>query len=118
VLPFVAAEPKAARQEYAFARRVLNMKLLQRITGWMRDREHDDARLREILKWLNHELRTPLTALSAAAQVLETAEPGSADATEARAIVVRQTQQLTRIVNELSALYPKRNPSVPTESQE
>jgi nitrogen-specific signal transduction histidine kinase len=104
------------------------MKLLQRITGWMRarlmaesaagDRERDGDRLREILKRLNHELRTPLTALSAAAQVLESAEPGSADEAEARAIIVRQTDQLTQIVNQLSALYPKRNPLVPTESQE
>lgn len=100
------------------------MNPLQRITGWMRarllpettaGRNRDDARLRAFLKWLNHELRTPLTALGAAAQVLETAEPGSADADEARAIIVRQTQQLTRVVNELRVLYPE-HPQKPSES--
>src|SRR5689334_5100822 len=100
------------------------MNLLNRTTGWMRarllaentaNRTLDDARQRAFLKWLNHELRTPLTALSAAAQVLEAAEPGSADAAEARAIILRQTQQLTRVVNELRVLYPE-HPQKPSES--
>ncbi|HSH89348.1 MAG TPA: histidine kinase dimerization/phospho-acceptor domain-containing protein [Ramlibacter sp.] len=55
----------------------------------------------EYLKRISHELRTPLGAISAAAGVLEVAQPGSPDAVEAQAVISRQAKSLAYRMNEL-----------------
>ena len=55
----------------------------------------------ELLLRLGHELRNPLGAMQAAADVLESAEPGSEAAAEARAIVSRQVARLSQRLHEL-----------------
>lgn len=55
----------------------------------------------EFLTMLSHELRNPLGAISAAVDVLEAAEPGSANANDARAIIARQTSNLAHMMNDL-----------------
>lgn len=55
----------------------------------------------EFLMMLGHELRNPLGAISAAAEVLDSSAPGDALAQRAIAILLHQTQRLTRLLNEL-----------------
>ncbi|HSW16806.1 MAG TPA: hybrid sensor histidine kinase/response regulator [Ramlibacter sp.] len=55
----------------------------------------------EFLTMLGHELRNPLSAISAAVDVMEMADPQSADAIEARAIVTRQTRKLAHMTDDL-----------------
>ncbi len=54
----------------------------------------------EFLAMLGHELRNPLSAISGAASVLETRGTGD-EASHARAVIARQTQHLSRIVDDL-----------------
>lgn len=67
-------------------------------------RHAEDARRArdELLAVFGHQVRTPLGALSSAAQVLRSAEPGSADAQEARAVIERQTLRLAQLLDGLS----------------
>lgn len=53
------------------------------------------------LSQLGHELRTPLGAICAAVDVLQVAEPGTPDASDARDILVRQSRILTRVVGDV-----------------
>jgi signal transduction histidine kinase/CheY-like chemotaxis protein len=55
----------------------------------------------EFLTMLSHELRNPLGAISAATDVLDSAEPGSPTAVDARAIIGRQTRNLAHMMNDL-----------------
>ncbi len=55
----------------------------------------------EFLTMLSHELRNPLGAISAAADVLDTAGADSQTAAEARAIIGRQTRNLAHMMNDL-----------------
>ncbi|HWI81860.1 ATP-binding protein [Ramlibacter sp.] len=55
----------------------------------------------EFLTMLGHELRNPLGAISAASDVLNAAEHGSAPAVEARDIIARQTRNLAHLMNDL-----------------
>jgi PAS domain S-box-containing protein len=55
----------------------------------------------EFLTMLSHELRNPLGAISAAIDVLDSAEPASTTAAEARAIIARQTRNLAHMMNDL-----------------
>jgi PAS domain S-box-containing protein len=55
----------------------------------------------EFLATLSHELRNPLAALTSSAHVLKVAGPGSLPAIESRAVIERQTMQLTRLVDDL-----------------
>ncbi|MEO8655720.1 MAG: ATP-binding protein, partial [Ramlibacter sp.] len=55
----------------------------------------------EFLTMLSHELRNPLGAIAAAVDVLDAAEPGTANAVEARAIIARQTRNLAHMMNDL-----------------
>ena len=55
----------------------------------------------ELLTMLSHELRNPLGAISAAIDVLDSAEPGSPTAIDARAIIGRQTRNLAHMMNDL-----------------
>jgi signal transduction histidine kinase len=55
----------------------------------------------ELLARLEHELRDSLNAIATAADVLETEDPASATAAEARSIIARQTRQLADKLHEL-----------------
>ena len=55
----------------------------------------------EFLTMLSHELRNPLSAISAAVDVLDTAQPDGATAAEARLIIARQTRNLGHMLSDL-----------------
>jgi signal transduction histidine kinase len=60
-----------------------------------------DRRKSAFLAVLSHELRNPLAPIANAVHVLEGAAPGSEPAVRARAVIKRQTSQLTRLVDDL-----------------
>ncbi len=60
----------------------------------------DDRRKDEFLAMLGHELRNPLSAIGAALEVARTGHDAE-QSTRARAIIERQTAQLTRLVDDL-----------------
>ena len=53
------------------------------------------------LGMLSHELRNPLAPIRNSVHILQRAEPGSEQARRARAVIDRQTEHLTRIVDDL-----------------
>jgi signal transduction histidine kinase/DNA-binding response OmpR family regulator len=64
-----------------------------------REIQERDARKEQFVAMLAHELRNPLGAISSAVAVLDTGEPHVAG--QARAIVKRQLQHLTQLVDDL-----------------
>ncbi len=60
-----------------------------------------DRRKNEFLGVLSHELRNPLAPISNAIHLLGHAPAGSEQALRARAVIERQTRQLTRLVDDL-----------------
>src|SRR6185503_15959260 len=72
----------------------------------MVERERDalvsaDRAKDEFIAMLSHEMRNPLAALSTAAQVLKIADPAQQAAANARAVIERQTAQMTRLIEDL-----------------
>ncbi len=55
----------------------------------------------EFLGMLSHELRNPLAPIRNSVYVLEHAQPGSEQASRARAVLRRQSEHLTRLVDDL-----------------
>ena len=55
----------------------------------------------EFLAMLGHELRNPLAAIAASARVLRTSKPDSTVRTRAHDVIERQTEQMTRLVDDL-----------------
>lgn len=60
-----------------------------------------DRRKDEFLAMLAHELRNPLTPIRNAAQILKLVGPSDANQQWAREVIERQTQHLTRLVDDL-----------------
>jgi PAS domain S-box-containing protein len=60
-----------------------------------------DRRKDEFLGMLSHELRNPLAPIRNAIYILNHADPGGEQARRARSILQRQTEQLTRLVDDL-----------------
>jgi signal transduction histidine kinase len=60
-----------------------------------------DHRKSEFLAVLSHELRNPLAPIANAIHLLDHAPAGSEQALRARAVIERQTKQLTRLVDDL-----------------
>ncbi len=65
------------------------------------DAEHANLAKDQFLAMLGHELRSPLSAISNASELLDRVAPDSDTATRGRAMIRRQTQHLTQIVNDL-----------------
>jgi PAS domain S-box-containing protein len=63
--------------------------------------EEGDRRKDEFLAMLAHELRNPLAALRNAIEVLRLVKGDSEEAAQARAIILRQVQQMARMVDDL-----------------
>jgi PAS domain S-box-containing protein len=63
--------------------------------------EEVDRRKTEFLAMLSHELRNPLAPIRNSIYLLERAAPESEQATRAREVVRRQTEHLTRLVDDL-----------------
>jgi len=63
-------------------------------------READRAK-DEFLAMLGHELRNPLSAITTSVQVMRAAPAGSGMETQARAIIERQSRQMTRLIEDL-----------------
>ena len=55
----------------------------------------------EFLAMLGHELRNPLAAIAASARVLRTSKPDSIVRVRAHDVIERQTEQMTRLVDDL-----------------
>jgi PAS domain S-box-containing protein len=60
-----------------------------------------DRRKTEFLGMLSHELRNPLAPIRSSIYILEHAAPASEDARRARAVIARQSEHLTRLVDDL-----------------
>ena len=60
-----------------------------------------DGRINEFLGALSHEVRTPLSAMQNGAYVLDHAAPGSDLARQARGLISRQVEELTRLFDDL-----------------
>jgi len=60
-----------------------------------------DRRKSAFLAVLSHELRNPLAPIANAIHLLERVPPGSEQSIRARAVIERQTSQLTRLVDDL-----------------
>ena len=63
--------------------------------------QEEDRRKTEFLAVLSHELRNPLAPIRNSVYLLERAAPGGEQSRRARAVIERQTQQLTRLVDDL-----------------
>jgi PAS domain S-box-containing protein len=60
-----------------------------------------DSNKNEFISVLSHELRNPLTSIMMGITVLDQVSPGSEEAIQAREIIMRQTDHLTRLVDDL-----------------
>jgi signal transduction histidine kinase len=78
-----------------------NERLLARETEARREAEDANRSKDEFLSMLAHELRNPLAAIGSAGAVLEASSDGAPAAAKARAVVVRQTVHLARLVDDL-----------------
>ncbi len=60
-----------------------------------------DRRKDEFLGMLSHELRNPLAPIRNSVHILQRAEPGSEPARRAREVIARQSDHLTRLIDDL-----------------
>jgi PAS domain S-box-containing protein len=66
-----------------------------------RELRHADERKSEFLAMLSHELRNPLAPIASSIFVLEHSAPGSEQVRRAQAIIKRQVEHVTRLVDDL-----------------
>jgi signal transduction histidine kinase len=63
--------------------------------------ERADRRKDEFLASLAHELRNPLAPIRSAVEILRLPNISDADAAQARAVMIRQLDQMTRLIDDL-----------------
>lgn len=63
--------------------------------------EEADRHKDEFLGVLSHELRNPLASIRNSVQILDRAEPGGQQATRAKAVIARQVEHLSHLVDDL-----------------
>jgi len=78
-------------------RRVLEGSLLARASDLARADQNKDR----FLAMLSHELRNPLATLRNAAEILDTSEAGAEDRGHAQRMLVRQIENMTRMIDDL-----------------
>lgn len=64
----------------------------------------DDRRKTELLRQISHDLRNPLTAIRNSLYIVEHAAPGSEHTTRALAVIGRQVDHLTHLLDDLSVV--------------
>ncbi len=84
------------------ARSVAERELLMKSLREGKERlEEADRHKNEFLAVLSHELRNPLAPIRNAARLLDLAEPGGEQATRAKAVITRQVDHLSNLVEDL-----------------
>jgi signal transduction histidine kinase len=86
------------RAEEEVTRRKLAQVALEKSNQQLED---DDRRKNELIAMISHELRNPIAPIANSLVILDRAEPGSAHAKRALAVIGRQVKQLTRLIEDL-----------------
>ncbi|HET9595214.1 MAG TPA: ATP-binding protein [Anaeromyxobacteraceae bacterium] len=73
----------------------------ERLRLTLEELRESDRRKDEFLRMLSHELRNPLAPIRNSTHLLRYADPGSEQARRAQGVIERQTQHLTRLVDDL-----------------
>src|SRR6266568_3419018 len=89
---------RSQARRYGFDERELLMKSLREGKERL---EEADRHKNEFLAVLSHELRNPLAPIRNAARLLDLAEPGGEQATRAKAVITRQVDHLSNLVEDL-----------------
>jgi signal transduction histidine kinase len=91
------AERESAQQ----ALQLVNIELERRVLERTEALERADRRKDEFLASLAHELRNPLAPIRSAVEILRLPNVSDADAAQARAVMIRQLDQMTRLIDDL-----------------
>jgi signal transduction histidine kinase len=91
------AERESAQQ----ALQLVNIELERRVLERTEALERADRRKDEFLASLAHELRNPLAPIRSAVEILRLQNVTDADAAQARAVMIRQLDQMTRLIDDL-----------------
>jgi len=91
----------AERQRVQDELRNINVDLEQRVRERTEALQRADRRKDEFLASLAHELRNPLAPIRSAVEVLQSPDLAEAGARHARAVIVRQVDQMTRLIDDL-----------------
>ena len=91
------AERESAQQ----ALQLVNIELERRVCERTEALERADRRKDEFLASLAHELRNPLAPIRSAVEILRLPNVSDADAAQARAVMIRQLDQMTRLIDDL-----------------
>jgi signal transduction histidine kinase len=91
----------AERERMEDALRVANRDLERRVQERTDALQQADRRKDEFLASLAHELRNPLAPIRSAVEILQIGIASDADAARARAVIVRQVNHMTRLIDDL-----------------
>jgi len=89
------------RQRVQDELRHANSDLEQRVQERTEALQRADRRKDEFLASLAHELRNPLAPIRSAVEILQHGNPPEEEAARARAVIVRQLHQMTRLIDDL-----------------
>jgi signal transduction histidine kinase len=91
----------AQREAMQGALEIANLELERRVLERTEALQHADRRKDIFLASLAHELRNPLAPIRSAVEVLRLPHAPAAAADQARAVIVRQLEQMTRLIDDL-----------------
>jgi signal transduction histidine kinase len=91
----------AERERMEEALRTANQDLERRVRERTEALEEADRRKDEFLASLAHELRNPLAPIRSAVEVMRIGGLAAADRDEAQAVIVRQVEHMTRLIDDL-----------------